>query len=835
MSSSYVNFNENSLFNNNDSFLELLSQFDFHEKVWYIVSEFLEFLTLNPTESIKDSKFEKFLDIRDFLFSNELNSDELVQTVFDYLTVSSLEFTKFSKPGFVLGDFEILLSELFKTTESTNSKSRSALLSNITHFALRNGADAFCTAQLISSVYLVLYYLIERPAPGIISRQSVKEAMETGLKAVDSMIPIGKGQRELIVGDRQTGKTAVAIDTIINQSNKVFSSETKNIFELSNISVDSNFDISEEISKLVSVNSNNIAKSAVSSKLNSFLNLEGVSLLKKTSKQKFLQINLVSRILPDLLLIFSFYNNRVLMKSSKLFSKFFSFVNFNPSFFKIKRGKQIEFSDVVSIFSTYFANPLKKRSSTNHAKNSISSFLKTDSCLRFSSRIILSYVQQVSKFLFMRSRFLLSHIIMQRLLVGQKSFGDVSLLRKEEYSILGSKNITSLKYVEKFISSAKSSKLNPKKFLFLLNYLRKLSLSEKKARLDFTVSVLQKKIVIKSKRLKKNYTTLYTKFKEIKKLYHVLKYVRNLRTVVSYNVAFALSSTHGLFKAKFAKKDGILRIKSGSMARGKQLTGSLNKRFYAKIALRLKKYFSAKDLRNFSDLNSSLLFSVLNFFSGSQVSLINNFTKFLSNKKSSLFLNLYKKFTKQVKNELFCFILAFYYQLETVDSANSLNFDFFNLNFMNSLVSRSKSNIIKQRPVVSEPVLVSSIATKLEPVVIFEEEPLYCIYVAIGQKKSTVKQIVKTLERFNVLKFTVIVAAFASDSASMQYLAPYSGCAIGEFFRDNGKHALIIYDDLSKHAIAYRQMSLLLRRPPGREAYPGDIFYLHSRLSRTCG
>jgi F-type H+-transporting ATPase subunit alpha len=122
------------------------------------------------------------------------------------------------------------------------------------------------------------------------------------------------------------------------------------------------------------------------------------------------------------------------------------------------------------------------------------------------------------------------------------------------------------------------------------------------------------------------------------------------------------------------------------------------------------------------------------------------------------------------------------------------------------------------------------LSIKTEPVAVFEDEPLYCIYVAIGQKKSTVKQIVKTLERFNVLKFTVIVAAFASDSASMQYLAPYSGCAIAEFFRDNGKHALIIYDDLSKHAIAYRQMSLLLRRPPGREAYPGDIFYLHSRL-----
>jgi F-type H+-transporting ATPase subunit alpha len=107
---------------------------------------------------------------------------------------------------------------------------------------------------------------------------------------------------------------------------------------------------------------------------------------------------------------------------------------------------------------------------------------------------------------------------------------------------------------------------------------------------------------------------------------------------------------------------------------------------------------------------------------------------------------------------------------------------------------------------------------------------LFCIYVAIGQKRSTVANIVKVLRDHDSLKYTIVVAATASEAAPLQFLAPYSGCAIGEYFRDNGKHALIIYDDLSKQAVAYRQMSLLLRRPPGREAYPGDVFYLHSRL-----
>ncbi len=111
-----------------------------------------------------------------------------------------------------------------------------------------------------------------------------------------------------------------------------------------------------------------------------------------------------------------------------------------------------------------------------------------------------------------------------------------------------------------------------------------------------------------------------------------------------------------------------------------------------------------------------------------------------------------------------------------------------------------------------------------------EDKKLMCIYVGVGQKRSTIAQLVGALEEADAMAHTIVVAATASDSAPLQFLAPYTGCAMGEYFRDNGKHAVIFYDDLSKQAVAYRQMSLLLRRPPGREAYPGDVFYLHSRL-----
>ena len=116
-----------------------------------------------------------------------------------------------------------------------------------------------------------------------------------------------------------------------------------------------------------------------------------------------------------------------------------------------------------------------------------------------------------------------------------------------------------------------------------------------------------------------------------------------------------------------------------------------------------------------------------------------------------------------------------------------------------------------------------------------DSEKMFCVYVAIGQKRSTVAQFVRKLEEQGAMEYSIVVAATASDPAPMQFLAPYTGCAMGEYFRDNGQHAIIIYDDLSKQAVAYRQMSLLLRRPPGREAYPGDVFYIHSRLlERAC-
>src|SRR5580700_3995782 len=121
-------------------------------------------------------------------------------------------------------------------------------------------------------------------------------------------------------------------------------------------------------------------------------------------------------------------------------------------------------------------------------------------------------------------------------------------------------------------------------------------------------------------------------------------------------------------------------------------------------------------------------------------------------------------------------------------------------------------------------------AVALDAIINQKGGDMICIYVAIGQKRSTVAQVVRTLEEYGAMEYTIVVSASASDPAPMQYLSPYSGCAIGEFFRDSSRHALCVYDDLSKHAAAYREISLLLRRPPGREAYPGDVFYLHSRL-----
>src|SRR2546430_5220787 len=135
-----------------------------------------------------------------------------------------------------------------------------------------------------------------------------------------------------------------------------------------------------------------------------------------------------------------------------------------------------------------------------------------------------------------------------------------------------------------------------------------------------------------------------------------------------------------------------------------------------------------------------------------------------------------------------------------------------------------------QRELIIEDRQTGKTAVALDTIINNKGQDLICIYCAIGQKRSSIAQVVKTLTDYGAMDYTVVVAASASEPAPMQYIAPYAACAIGEYFRDNRKHALCIYDDLSKHAASYREISLLLRRPPGREAYPGDVFYLHSRL-----
>jgi len=798
-----------------DSFSSILAQFDFNEKVWTVLSEILQLLTLNSSESqTNESRFEQFSDIRDLLFSGNFQNDQIIEKLFSYVSISASEFVKFSKPSFVLEEFENLLSELFQFTKSSNSKSKNALLSNITYFSLRHGADAFCTAQLISSVYLSLYYLIERPAPGIISRQSVKEAMETGLKAVDSMIPIGKGQRELIVGDRQTGKTAVAIDTIINQSNKIVSIERNLTSSLnSGDFFDLNHSVSTEISDIVSTDSILLLRNNFSEKIKSLINLRSVTFLKK-GKSNRIRINFVNHLISDFLMIVSFFNNKMLIKSAHLFSKFFYFIKYNPIFSKFFFNKFSNFDEVFEAFLTTYRvrsgyTPKKHIPAKRLRSSSLKTFSKTESLLRFSSRVVTAYANKISKFLYIKSRAAYNHMIIQRFMVGQKTKNDVLSLRKSEYNTLKSKNKISFRYIKGFTFGQKIRKFTKRVASRFLWRLSRFALAEKRSRLEFLVLFLRKKFVIKSKRLNRRiYTNLLTKVRDIKKLLHAVKSIRNYRTIFGFNVASYISTLSGLIESKFVRK-------------GKY--SPYEKYFYYRLSPYIRNFFAKKETKVFSDSKSNVLFSVVNFFSGAKDSLVNNFNKIVNKAKCYSSVKLSKRPNFQFRRELICAIFSFYYTLEK-GTIMSFFFGKLTSKLLKSLILKNKSFVNKKNSSNPEPILSNSLNLKNEPVTVFEDEPLYCIYVAVGQKKSTVKQIVKTLERFNVLKYTVIVAAFASDSASMQYLAPYTGCAIAEFFRDNGKHGLIIYDDLSKHAIAYRQMSLLLRRPPGREAYPVIFF-----------
>ena len=839
----YSKFLETSTLNSPDSLVSLLAQFDFNEKVWSILSELVEFSTLNLLDTVSvDSRYEQFFDVRDFIATPLNSQTDFINRIFENLTVSSKEFAKFTRPDFVLDEFESLVKQMFNIRSISTVASRQALLSHITYFSLRYGADAFCTAQLIASAYLVLYYLIERPAPGIISRQSVKEAMETGLKAVDSMIPIGKGQRELIVGDRQTGKTAVAIDTIINQSNKAATlhSNRDSLRLVASFSELSDIEISKEIAQLVIANSTKITKAGILLKLRKLGGEKNITLTKRLRSQKhkrLLSPAIYSSITSDILLLFVFLNRKILFKSTNVFSKFFSFIVYNPIFSKFF-AKHSDFEFLLLQCVNNHVTLLKKKTGNLKRVSVLKSFLKSEFVLRYSSNIILSYAQEVSRFLFIRSRCLYNQMVIQRFITGQKAYGDLSVLRKEEYNILGLKNAILFRYSKLSVLGQRLSRLNGRTVSFVLLQLRRFGLSEKKARLNFVSLFLKKKFVIKRRigiKLK-FYTQMLKRVKEIKKFFKAFRLSRNVRNIIGFNVVSMLSCTSNIRESRFSRLN-LNDTTTSSKASKRSAYVAYEKRFYWLLAGYVKNFFGYKSVKILSEVSSNLLFSVVNFFAGSVDSLFVNFSKLLNTvRSSSSFFLLMKKTLKNSRNDLVLFILSFFYILESgkvlsTDPLVNLFSDKFASNFVNdSFTFGSKSFLNKSQLIASEKVLTLHSVIKNEPVVVFDDEPLYCIYVAIGQKKSTVKQIVKTLEKFNVLKYAVIVAAFASDSASMQYLAPYSGCAIAEFFRDNGKHALIIYDDLSKHAIAYRQMSLLLRRPPGREAYPGDIFYLHSRL-----
>lgn len=795
--STYISYENMSSLNALRDFLfPLLGQLEFSEKVWSIVDENISLFNLSEVSLDKNLIVS---DVKNLFLPITSGGGLSLHDLFSYLTISYKRFIKATKPTFVLSDLENSLTDLLISADAGIS-SRRALVSNVTYFALKNGADAFCTAQLIASAYLVSYYLIERPAPGIISRQSVKEAMETGLKAVDSMIPIGKGQRELIVGDRQTGKTAVAVDTIINQSNKVIGKGTSGASISGNVSSllseDMRFEFSYSVSEFVVSNYNSLFSSYGFAKRN-------VSISHKKAKKSNFSPFVSSP--NDLALLFVFVKCK-LLSTSFYFKKFFSFIGFNPFYTKFNKLSSVDIENLVEAFIIEFESikVSKKKNLLNADSLNLKDFSNSDIILRFGLLIASSFVHDVDQLMSSSANLLASKSKMYCLSVGQRTSIGSNFSGKEIYCSFLSR--------PSFLLSEKLDSVSSSLFF---RKIRRFQLSDEKARTEFLVNFLEKKILLKSsvKRGKQvgGLNNSLGSIKNIKKAYTVFRLIRNLKFNVSRGVIDVFSNSTAFLKDLRNQK---LRF---------------DKRLVKTLSVYSRKIFVNKLPKISLGINSSLLFSIINFLGGQQDSLGSIFKRSVLLYKARILVALIKKLDTVSQKSLLSFVSLFYFGLE-----NRFDISIFgdSFSFLNNVSIQNKK--FSAKDICEESVFISrnnSSSTSVnEPIVVVEDEPLYCIYVAIGQKKSTVKQIVKTLERFNVLKFTVVVAAFASDTASMQYLAPYSGCAVAEFFRDNGKHALIIYDDLSKHAVAYRQMSLLLRRPPGREAYPGDIFYLHSRL-----
>jgi len=769
----------------------VFSQLNFHERVWSVISEFFENFTFSAPVAGKSVQY--FCDIRDVFVVRDVNYNFLVDKLLDFFTVSVLEFLKFTKPSFVFRDFDLLLTNIVSSDSKHLAKGKASLIYNVSRFSLRNGADAYCTAQMIASVYLILHYLIERGAPGIISRQSVKEAMETGLKAVDSMIPIGKGQRELIVGDRQTGKTAVAVDTIINQSNKSVVEKLSASEELLYMNPLNFVNLEAALASEVPVSVWNEFDLHLQQEFNlSFGNPENLKFDLSHAKVTKSNINLYEFVSnDDLILFFLFFYRYSSSSFVNFLPKIFSFLNVNPSFYKhffTKSYYDLSFKDA-DVSEVSFSSDL--------------GFVVVS-----TSKILANYTFDLVAELLLKFRVLTTRVLLNNFVTGQASKNDVSLLIAVCYSL----PFDFLRYFTNEFEELESLAAVISKdehFTQMVSAVERFSLGEKKALVDFSLNFSEKRFV--------DLLKINVDAKLLIKFFEVTKFLNNVKAASSCNILQAntmtsfITSASGLF---YGDEHGV--------------------GFQKKHLWMIAPYFINSTKSNFVSFEnkSNVLLSMLDSFgTGNYVRLYTAFLKLV--KFSNPFYYSFFRTNLKLKDEfLFNVSLLFF----LVEQGNSLSQEVFNslyghLDWGIFSLFFDRTKVLNKVEVVEEPVL-NSMATESEEEVltISEDEPLYCIYVAIGQKKSTVKQIVRTLERFNVLKYTVIVAAFASDSASMQYLAPYSGCAIAEFFRDNGKHGLIIYDDLSKHAIAYRQMSLLLRRPPGREAYPGDIFYLHSRL-----
>jgi hypothetical protein len=389
----------------NDSFFSILGQLEFNEQVWAILDE--NFSSFN----IDKSSF--FFDIRALFLNSNFSIENSFNEVFSYLTVSFKQFIRATKPAFVLAELERSFSNLLMSGNASD-KSRQALLSNIVYFSLKNGADAFCTAQLIASVYIVSFYLIERPAPGIISRQSVKESMETGLKAVDSMIPIGKGQRELIVGDRQTGKTAVAVDTIINQSNKITNKKNSGLEKglYSFLNEDFFFEFSSDIKSFVL---SNFSNTVFKTNKNTFL----IGKVNKSNK-KFGVIK-SSFSFTDLAVLFIFIKGNLLNKLP-FFNKFFSFINYKPFYSKINKLTSIEIENLVEIFVCELENFKfsKKKISLGADLLNLKEFSNFEVLLKYSTLTISVILTEINFLLNFRARLFLSKSCLYQLVIGQK-------------------------------------------------------------------------------------------------------------------------------------------------------------------------------------------------------------------------------------------------------------------------------------------------------------------------------------------------------------------------------------------------------------------------------